>query len=83
MVNAFRPGESVRIREVKGSPRPPAQWLGKKGRIVSEIVEQEALIPEVGPKRAAARALPERQYFVQLEGPLARQSVPESWLARI
>ena len=83
MSNVFRTGESVRIREVKGSPRPPAQWLGKKGRIVSEISAVEAVLPEGGPKRAAARALPERQYFVQLEGPLARQSVPESWLARI
>ena len=84
MANAFKVGESVRIREVKGSPRPPAQWLGKRGRIVGEIAEREAP-PVTGQdtKRATNRTLPERQYFVQMEGPLARQSVPESWLARV
>ncbi len=75
-------GESVRVREVKGSPRPPAQWLGKKGRVLG--VAPEAITPEapteLRKKQPGTRI--EMQYMVEIEGFKGTQSIPESWLAR-
>ena len=75
-------GESVRVREVKGSPRPPAQWLGKKGRVLGLVPEPEAPDAPVELKKKQTPARVELQYVVEIEGFKGTQSIPESWLAR-
>ena len=75
-------GESVRVREVKGSPRPPAQWLGKRGRVLGLVPEAVAPDAPIELKKKQAPTRVELQYVVEIEGFKGTQSVPESWLAR-
>ncbi len=83
MANDFAAGEYVRVKEVRGSPRPPATWLGKRGRILSRVSpEGETAWPERS-HRGSKPVPPEAQYLVELEGSLGTQAVADSWLARV
>lgn len=75
-------GETVRIKEVRGSPRPPAQWLGKRAKIRGPVVDTVRPGLVVGPP-AARVAREETQYSVEIDGLEGLQRVPESWLAKI
>lgn len=78
----FSVGDGVRIKEVRGSPRPPAQWLGKRGRILGPVADdgiQET--PVGGGRRVLKHIQPEQKYFVEVEGPVGMKAIPESWLA--
>ena len=75
-------GETIRIKEVRGSPRPPAQWLGKRGKVRGPVSESPRPDMVVGPPLARA-AQRETQYSVEIDGLEGIQRVPESWLAKI
>ena len=74
-LKTFMVGVRVQVKEVKGSPRPPSQWLGKRGRIV------EMGLTADGPARPGSAA--QRIHAVQFEGADLPQLVPEAWLKRL
>jgi hypothetical protein len=65
-------GTWVRIREVRGSPRPPAQWLGKRARITAS---------ETAPRQTSLSSKAERHHTIVMDGTGEKHTVPESWLA--
>ena len=79
----YSAGESVRIKEVRGSPRPPAQWLGKHGKVRGPV-EDWAKTEELSDQGVAPKAIREEpRYLVELEGITGTQSVPASWLVKL